>query len=212
MTDAAAEPDAVELSPIVEGLRPLAVPIDGLRTMAGNPHHADTEALMRSWAKFGQRRPLVARRDAKNKLTGEVIAGNHGLEVARRLGWTQVAVLWVEDDDATAKAWAVTDNHTGTLGYEDPKLLSELLLSLRVSDAELFASTAYSNADLIELLTELEGEEESGGDADRAMRDGGEQMIGASWAVIIECDDEPTQMDLLDRLVSEGYQCRALIS
>lgn len=197
------------LAPILAGLRPLAVPIDRLRTMPGNPHRANVAALERSWRQFGQRRPLIARRDSDAD-TGEVIAGNHGLEVARRLGWSHVAVAWVDDDDPTAKAFAAADNRTAQLGSEDPALLAELLLSVRASDTDLFAATAYTEAELVELLTPG-GKDESkpASDSAEGMAD---QAIAASWAVIVTCSDEATQLELLDRLAGEGLQCRALIS
>ena len=138
------------LATIIEALRPLAVPIEQLRTLERNPHRGNVEALERSWVQFGQRRALVARRDPGAE-TGEVIAGNHGLEVARRLGWSHVAVAWVDDDEATALAFAAADNRTAQLGSEDPVLLAELLLRVH-DDADLFAATAYSEKDLAQLL------------------------------------------------------------
>ena len=189
---------------IIAALAPLAVPIDALRPLAANPHHGDVEALMVSWRRFGQRRPLIARRD-----TGEVLDGNHGLEAARRLGWTEVAVAWVDDDDATGKAWAVTANHTAQLGHDDPEALASLLLSVRATDADLFAATAWTEADLAKML-------DIGGSVDRRKRDGGgtkaDQALESSWAVMVTCADEAAQLELLDRLTGEGFLCRALIS
>ena len=52
-----------------------------------------------------------------------VIAGNHQLAAARKLGWDQIAVLYVEDDELTAKAFALADNRTADLGTYDDDLL-----------------------------------------------------------------------------------------
>jgi len=195
---------------IIEALRPLAVPIGNLRTLAGNPHRGDVEALMRSWRRFGQRRPLIAVRDPGGD-TGEVTAGNHGLEAARRLGWTEVAVAWVDDDRPTALAFAAADNHTAQLGSDDPEALTALLLEVRASDADLFAATAWTERDLVKMI---------GGDANGADRPGrtarvadtGDQAVESSWAVVITCTDEAHQLELLDRFAGEGLTCRALIS
>ena len=106
---------------IAPDLQPLAVPIDDLKPLPGNPRRGDVEAVMRSYEKFGQRKPIVARRD------GTIIAGNHQLEAARRLGWTEIAIVRVDDDDQTAKAYALADNRVGELGgYDDGALLSLL--------------------------------------------------------------------------------------
>jgi ParB family chromosome partitioning protein len=187
----------------------LAVPIEQLRPMPGNPHHGDVEALMRSRDRFGQRRPLIARRDGDAD-AGEVIAGNHGLEAARRLGWSHIAVAWVDDDRATALAFAAADNRTAQLGHDDPEAMAALLMTVRASDADLFAATAWTDKDLAKLL--------DGGPSsvDRRKRDGGgtlsDQALESSWAVMVSCADEAGQLDLLERLGAEGYQCRALIS
>lgn len=106
---------------IAPDLQPLAVPIGELKPLPGNPRRGDVEAVMRSYEKFGQRKPIVARRD------GTIIAGNHQLEAARRLGWTEIAIVRVDDDDQTAKAYALADNRVGELGgYDDGALLSLL--------------------------------------------------------------------------------------
>jgi ParB family chromosome partitioning protein len=196
-----------DLEPIIPGLRALACPIERLRTMPGNPHHGDLEALTRSWKRFGQRRPLIGRLDADGN-GGEVIAGNHGLEVARRLGWSHVAVLWVDDDDATAKAFAVADNRTAQLGYEDPELLTDLLMDIRMSDLDLFAATAYDGADLAKLLDPNLGLQPRKGNKDSPEN----QLVEQSWAVIVELPNEDAQLELLERLTVEGFSCRALIS
>jgi hypothetical protein len=36
--------------------------------------------------------------------------------------------------------------------------------------------------------------------------------ISGRWAVIVECDSEEQQLTTLERLVGEGFQCRALIA
>lgn len=37
-------------------------------------------------------------------------------------------------------------------------------------------------------------------------------VIPQLWGVVIECENEQAQRELLDRMVREGYQCRALLS
>jgi ParB-like chromosome segregation protein Spo0J len=194
---------------ILPGLRDLAVPIESLRPMPGNPHHGDVPALCRSWGRFGQRRPLIGRKDAKGG-GGIIIAGNHGLEAARELGWSHVAVLWVDDDDVTAKAFAAADNHTAELGSDDPELLAEWLMSVRVEDQELFDATSFDLTDVARLLdpTGGNGARVSTGDRGESER----QTLESSWAVIVTLDDEAAQLALLERLSEEGFDCRALIS
>jgi len=127
---------------IAEDLRPLAQPIDLLKLLPGNPRRGDVEAVMRSYDRFGQRKPIVARRD------GTVIAGNHQLQAAQRLGWSHIAVVWTDDDDLTAKAFALADNRIGDLGAYDDADLRALIESVAI-DPELLAAASYSLDDLL---------------------------------------------------------------
>jgi DNA methylase/ParB-like nuclease domain len=136
---------------IVDDLATLATPLDELRPLPGNPRRGDVEAIARSLAAFGQRKPIVA-----NRTTGEVIAGNHTLLAARSLSWSEVAVVWVTDDQATAHAYALADNRTAELGTYDDEALATLLAEVYEADEELFAATGWTDDDLTDLLDQLE--------------------------------------------------------
>lgn len=122
---------------IADDLRPLARPISDLLPMPGNPRLGNIEAVMRSYDTFGQRKPIVARRD------GTVIAGNHQLEAAKRLGWSEIAVVFVDDDDLTAKAYSLADNKTGDLASYNYADLDAMLAEVRVDEA-LMEATGFS--------------------------------------------------------------------
>lgn len=149
---------------IADQLLPLAIDLDNLRPLSGNPRRGDVEAVMRSYSRFGQRKPIVAKRD------GTVIAGNHQLEAAKRLGWDKIAVVFVDDDDTTAAAFALADNRTADLGtYDDTDLAA--LLEQVAYDPELLLATGYQQHDLQDLLARYEAPtldnlEEKYGEAD----------------------------------------------
>jgi DNA modification methylase len=105
--------------------------------------------VKRSYERFGQRKPIVARPD------GTVIAGNHQFLAAKALGWDEMAVVFVDDDDQTAKAFALADNRTSDLGTYDSDALAELLADVAV-DPELLLATGYTQADLDALIGEIE--------------------------------------------------------
>ena len=131
---------------IADDLRPLAFPVANLKLLPGNPRRGDVDAVARSYERFGQRKPIVARRSDMT-----VIAGNHQLQAAQRLGWTHVAVVWTDDDDLTAKAFALADNRTGDLGgYDDADLID--LLQEVATDGELILATGYDDTYLADLL------------------------------------------------------------
>jgi len=138
----------VLLSNIVEQLRSLSVPVEELRTLTGNARQGDVEAVMRSLDKFGQRKPIVVQVG-----TNEIIAGNHTFAAAKRLGWTEIAVVWVEDDDKTAKAFALADNRTSELGGYDNELLAAMIQEVMDEDTDLLLAASYTQDDLAALLS-----------------------------------------------------------
>jgi DNA modification methylase len=138
---------------IIEGLQPLATEIDKLKLLPGNPRKGDIQAVARSLEAFGQRKPIVAISD------GTVIAGNHTLQAAQSLGWEKIAVVFVEDDEAKAKAYALADNRTAELGGYDNQALVDLISDVQLLDKELFAATGWENDDLAELIATLELEQ-----------------------------------------------------
>jgi ParB-like chromosome segregation protein Spo0J len=112
-------------------LLPLALPVDSLVDDASNARrHSDRniDAIARSLDQFGQRKPIVVQRD------GMIVrAGNGTLEAVRRLGWSEVAVVLVDEDSNSARAFAIADNRTAELAEWDERALSAVLRDL---DAE----------------------------------------------------------------------------
>lgn len=136
---------------ISEGLRPLAVSIDTVKPMRGNPRKGDVEAVKRSLESFGQRKPIVAMAD------GTITAGHHLHAAAVALGWDEVAVVFEDDDEATAKAFALADNRTSDLGRYDHEALAAMIGEVREADAMLLEATSYSEQDLADLLDFING-------------------------------------------------------
>ena len=147
-------PGAQDNAGIAEQLRPLAVPVENIELLPGNPRKGDVEAVARSYKTFGQRKPIVVRRTGENDngMTGIVIAGNHQLQAAKRLGWDKIAAIFVEDDDDMAKAYALADNRTAELGGYDPAALEKLVEDLRENNPDLLGATGWTDDDLAEVI------------------------------------------------------------
>lgn len=126
-------------------------PIDTLDLLPGNPRRGDVNAIAASLQTFGQRKPIVCRRADRT-----VIAGNHTLQAARQLGWGEIAVVWVDDDDTTAKAYALADNRTAELGSYDDRLLADLLVEIREADERILGATGWTHEALDLLLADVE--------------------------------------------------------
>ena len=87
-----------------------------------NPRHGDVAAVRASLQRFGQRKPIVVQASTRH-----VVAGNHLVQAARALGWTEIAANVQDMDDAEATAFMLADNRTADLGGYDDALLAEIL-------------------------------------------------------------------------------------
>jgi len=127
-----------DLSHIADPLRILAEPMDGLILDPENARTHDEDnlkSIVASLRRFGQRKPIVVNRGTKR-----IEAGNGTCEAARRLGWTHLAVVWVEDDPATARGFSIADNRTAELAGWDQVKLETLLAELSDDLPDLHAA------------------------------------------------------------------------
>lgn len=134
-----------ELLYIAEGLRGLAVPIDSLHLDPANAraNHA-LDRIAASLKAYGQRKPIIA-----NRLQdGKIEAGNGTWLAAKMLGWTHIAVVFVDDDPATAAAYGIADNRLSELSEWDKDALGALLPTIE----DLF--TGFTEGEIRDLLGE----------------------------------------------------------
>lgn len=121
----------------------LATPIGDLKALPGNPRQGNVEAIMASFQQFGQVKPFVVHTEEDG--TRIVIAGNHGLQAAKRLGWTHVAVVEFDGDNADSISFSLMDNRTSELGGTDPELLSERLHEVVDVYPEMFETVGWDD-------------------------------------------------------------------
>ena len=145
-----AQPAAPDLSHIAEQLRPLAVPVAELQFDPANAmtHPEDNlEAIKGSLQAYGQRKPIVV-----NRRTGHVEAGNGTLQAALSLNWTHLAVVYVDDDPATAAGFAIADNRTAQLAEFDKDALGQLLKDVNTKNDERLDAMLAGLADQMKLF------------------------------------------------------------
>jgi len=130
------------------------VPLESIHLNPSNPRHNDEAVgpVKQSIARFGFRVPIVV-----NRCTGLVEAGNTRLKAARELGLTEVPVIWADDDEVTALAFALADNRTAEIATWDEPALAGLLG--RLESAGELTATGFSDDDLAGLVAKLEMEE-----------------------------------------------------
>ena len=144
------------------------VAIDQVHLNPKNPrvNEAAIGPVADSIRRFGFRQPIVV-----NRRTKYIEAGNTRWRAAKQLGLARIPVIWVDDAEAEAMAFAIADNRTHEFAVRDEALLAEQLKALD-AQACLLAS-AFSDDDLGQLLAKLETEgkrdREETFDAEQAM-------------------------------------------
>ena len=73
-----------------------------------------------------------------NRRTKYIEAGNGTFEAAKTIGWTHLAVVWVEDDPAAARGFALADNRSAELAEWDQLRLETLLAEVAEDDDLLY--------------------------------------------------------------------------
>jgi hypothetical protein len=115
---------------ITPQLRSLAIPLSKVALDDNNARTHDKknlEAIKASLRRFGQRLPIVVQEQ------GNIVrAGNGRVMAMRALGWSHVAAVLVDENDAEAAAFALADNRTAELADWDWKQLSQTLAELNV--------------------------------------------------------------------------------
>ena len=131
---------------ISKDLMPLALNVDDLIPLEKNPRKGNIEAIMSSYEEFGQMKPIVVRPNSDGTFT--VIAGNHQLQAAKKLGWTKIAAVQMNANDDRAIAFALADNRTMELGHTDPAILNEMVIDLYEDFPELFDGLGWDEFEI----------------------------------------------------------------
>jgi hypothetical protein len=136
---------------IVGGLMPLAVELDSLELLDGNPRRGDVDAVAASLRRFGQRKPIVVRASDR-----QIIAGNHTWQAAKQLGWSHIAAVLVDDDLTTSQAFALADNRTSELGSYDELSLLELIREVGGVDPAMLLDAGWSEDAVRDLVDRID--------------------------------------------------------
>lgn len=106
----------------------LAHPVEGLRPFPDNARMGDTDKIGVSLLKNKQYRPIVVNtREGTRYGDGCVLAGNHTYFAAMELGWTHVAVTFVDADDKRARNINLVDNKASDDARYDEAVLARLV-------------------------------------------------------------------------------------
>ena len=165
--------------------------------------------VARSHEKFGAARSGVIDRN------GVIIAGNKSAEAQAELGMDRVIVVETDGsmpvyvrrrdldiDDPKARELAYADNRTSEvdLQWDAEQIARDQLDGIDVSDF-------FRQDEIDRLMDAMTGHTET-----RREQEADDRFAGASYCVIVDCDDEGDQLSLIDRFIREGLTCRALIT
>jgi len=107
------------------------------------------ETIKKSLEAYGQRKPIVV-----NRSTGHIEAGNGLWQAAKALGWTEIAVTYVNDAPEVATAFGIMDNQSALLADWDLPTLKDLLQGLDDGETDM-ALTGFSTEELENLMTQV---------------------------------------------------------
>lgn len=170
-------------------------PINTLRFFPGNARRGDVDTIMESLKKLGQYRPIIVNKGNKHKAyTNTVIAGNHTLMAAQRLGWDEIEVHWVDLDEDTAKRVVLVDNRSSDKATYDVEELVNLATELPNLDATGFTRDELDH--MLEALSDTYDEDEGPGELP------GEET---GYGLIVECENKNQRDTLKAQLLAEGF-------
>ena len=130
-------------------LQKLAVPIDSVKPHPRNVRQGDIGSIGTSLSANGQYRPIVV-----HKPTNHILAGNHTWKAAKQLGWSEIAVTFVECSNDDALRILLADNKANDLATYDDQGLLDLLKHMVSNDT--LEGTLYEPSDLDDLIALLE--------------------------------------------------------
>jgi len=144
---------------VAESLLDLLHPISDFHTDPANTRkNHDIDRIAGSLQQFGQRKPIVANRKQGNKIE----AGNGTYLGAKKLGWTHIAAVFVDDDAAVAAAYGIADNRVGEFSEWDLDVLRDVAGTVE----DLF--TGFKPAELADLIGGDPPPDDPGAQIDRA--------------------------------------------
>lgn len=123
----------------------LVRPLSDASPHPANDHEADIGALCHQLQTHGQHKPILVQAS-----TGLIVAGNHRWKAAQMLGWTELAMAFLELDDAEALEVLVSDNYAAEQARDDERALEDVLARLHA--AGRIERSGYTADDLDDLV------------------------------------------------------------
>lgn len=127
-----------------------------LADLAPDPRNArlhnerNIAAVADSYQAHGQRKPIVVQKVADDGTPMVVRAGNGQVAAAKKLGWTHVAAIVIDERDRDAIAFALRDNRTADLAEWDYEVIATELARADHEGAD-FTEYGWTTEELVPL-------------------------------------------------------------
>jgi ParB-like chromosome segregation protein Spo0J len=155
-------------------------------------------SIAASLKRFGQAVPLLVQEG-----TNVVLAGNGTMRAMIALGWEECTVVYTDKTGKDARALALALNRSAELAEWDADALADQLREqLTEIDLEAFGWPMDEVHQMLLRDDDLPTFEDEADDED----------AGLKYRLVIECEDEVHQGELLERLEAEGLSVEPLIS
>ena len=126
------------------------MPIAGLAFDQDNTRQHNEKsiaAIVASLEKFGQDQPIVVQKK------GLVVRkGNGRLQAAKKLGWTHIAAVIVEEADLDATMRAIADNRSAELSNWDPRALGRAFEEAQKVQADYSSSVGFTQEEIARFI------------------------------------------------------------
>lgn len=91
------------------------IPLKNIALLAGNPRRGNIDAVAESMETNGVYQPVIINKGTHTGRDMEVIAGNHRVQAAQKLGLETIPAIVLDITDSEAKRIALADNRTSDL-------------------------------------------------------------------------------------------------
>lgn len=139
-----------------------------------------------------------------NRTTERIIDGHLRVMLAMRAGEKKIPVKYVELTEAEERVILATFDKITEMAVTDPIMLSNLMSDIDLDKLKVPELATW----FTDTIATLNAAAEDTGDAG-----GGEpEPIAETFDVLVVCDNEDDQRQLIDELIERGMECRALTS
>ncbi len=182
------------------------IPKSKLKRLDGNPRKVKDKDAIKKLQKLieshGFQNPLQVY--AENNGDFSILCGNHRFEAGCAAGMTDFPCIQYFGDREQALARALSDNKSSDWTEWDIPLLKDVLAELDTGAFDIEELTGFSDADINELMGNIK--------SDDLNDDVPDDKYKEQYGVIVICESEAHQEEIFNKLSSNGYNVKVVVT